>query len=168
MLNFEIRPSNSADFEQMFEIWVQSQKQATGKRTDEPSEMKDCFRKLFFDTPLAHFYVAESTSMQIVGWQALLPLISNPNIGRYTAQSSTYVSRDFLANDLGSRLFEHAIADAKRLGIDHVYAWVKTDNEAANSIAERFRKHRFKIPGTDGRLPDFYLYIVAADEYPHI
>src|SRR2546423_7937881 len=122
MVNINIRKSNENDFERIFEIWIQNQKQATGKEIPSTTELelKEELNRLFFHTPHSFFYVAELESKQIIGWQALLPLISNPFIGKYTAQSSTYVERNYLNMDVGSKLFEYALADAKKIGIDHI------------------------------------------------
>ena len=164
MSNLDVRISTEADFEEIFQIWLENQQQATGRilSQTESSTFKAEFLRLFFHVPHAIFYVAESASKELVGWQALLPLLSNPILGKYTAQSSTYVKKTFFKHDAGGRLFEYAITDAKRLGIDHVYAWVKTDNAAANKIAGRFNGYKFLIPGTVGNLPDFNLYVIPS------
>ena len=162
MLSFNIRTGTESDLGEIYGIWIANQLLATGTAADanEASTLEAEFHRLFFHSPRAVFYVAESTSGEIVGWQALLPLISNPLIGKYTAQSSTYVKRTFFQSDVGSQLFGYAISEAGRLGIDHVYAWVKTDSTAANQIARKFKGYKFEIPGTPDHLPDFNLYII--------
>jgi len=164
MADFTIRISDEKDFDRLFEIWLDNQSQAIGKQPD-PSTVEALraeLSRLFFLTPRSVFYVAELASKQIIGWQALLPLLSNPLVGRYTAQSSTYIDRKFFDKNVGSQLVEFAVADAKRLGIDHIYGWVKADNIATNKIAENFETHKFFIPHPESKnLPDFNLYVIV-------
>jgi len=163
MENIKIRISNETDFERIFEIWLENQSQAIGKHVDSTDieGFRQDLSRLFFKTPRCFFYVAELESRQIIGWQGLLPLLSNPIVGKYMAQSSTYIDKTFVNRDVGSRLVEYAVNDAKRLGIEHIYGWVKADNAATNKISENFNTHKFFIPSPNGGgLPDFNLYVV--------
>ncbi len=164
MSDFTIRISNQKDFERIFEIWLDNQKQAIGKQS-EPSTvetLKAEFFSLYTEARRAVFYVAELESGQVIGWQALLPLLSNPLISKYMAHSSTYVDKAFFNKNIGSKLVEYAVTDAKRLGIEHIYGWVKDENIESNRIAEDFAEFKFFIPGSENNnLPNFNMYVIV-------
>ena len=161
MKAFNIRLSNKNDFEEVFRIWLQSQKMATGNAipSGDVQTLKSELHKLFYNTSRAIFYVAETDPNTLVGWQALLPLLSNPLISEYTAQSSTYIDIEYYNNNVATKLLKYAITDAKRLKIEHIYGWVKADNNAINEISSKFSKLKYSIPASNN-LPSFNLYIV--------
>jgi L-amino acid N-acyltransferase YncA len=166
MENITIRKSNESDFHRIFEIWLQNQDQAIGKKIESVSveELKNELFQLFSKTPRSIFYVAELESNQIIGWQSLIPLFANPLISKYAAQSSTYVDRKFLNIDVGSALIKFAVTEAKKIGIDHIYGWVRSDNLATNKIADNFKTHKFFIPHSEsGNLGDYNLYILIVE-----
>lgn len=166
MKNFTIRISKESDFERIFEIWLENQGQAIGKQA-EPGALtmyKEDLFHLFARTNRSVFYVAESDAGQIIGWQSLLPLFANPLVSRYAAQSSTYVDRKSANEEIGTALVEFALKDAKRLGIDHIYGWVRADNIPMNKVANHFKTHKFHVPHShSGNLADFNLYILIVE-----
>src|SRR4030095_843188 len=93
MQNFTIREYVHDDFELVFQIWLDSQARATGKTipasaiNSHRSELK----RLFCDTPNTIIYVAVSPLGRVIGWQSIMPLLSNPFLSKFVAQSSTYV-----------------------------------------------------------------------------
>ena len=166
MENFNIRISNETDFERIFEIWLENQTEAIGKQVQPAiiGKLKEDLFYLFSKTPSSIFYVAEAAPDQIIGWQSLIPLFANPLMSKYAAQSSTYVDKKFLNVDVGTALVKYAVTDAKRLGIDHIYGWVRADNHATNKIAGNFKTHKFFIPHSDSEnLGDYNLYILVVE-----
>jgi len=165
MSNYKIRTALARDFDRIFEIWLENQVIATGKSVER--NMVEIFKKHLFHTfslSNSHYYVAVSNSNKVVGWQSLTPLFSNPNLSPYIAQSSTYVDKDFLNNDVGQSLFEYAYKEAKQIGIDHIYGWVKPDNTPSHKIAANFKHHKCLIPGSSsGNIPEFNIYVIVVE-----
>ncbi|HRG83802.1 MAG TPA: GNAT family N-acetyltransferase [Chitinophagaceae bacterium] len=161
MNSYIIRNSRKEDFESVFAIWLENQSQAIGKtvsaKTAEP--YKNELYHQFNDDKYSHFYIAENSKNQIIGWQALLSVISNPLLKMYAAQSNTYVTKDYHDSDIGYQLVAHAVNDAKRHGIEQIYGWVKADNSAINKIAQKFTSLKLNITKTDN-LPDINLYVI--------
>lgn len=163
MSEYTIRLSVATDFERIFAIWVENQNQAIGKQS-EPNKVELLKQELWglFSNARSVFYVAELPSKQIIGWQALLPLLSNPLLSKHTAQSNTYVDMKYFNEDIGTKLVEFAVNDAKRLGIDQIYGWVKADNVSINRIAQKFTEQKIFIPRpANNNLPDINLYIIS-------
>lgn len=160
-MDFEIRSSQVTDFNRIFEIWIQHQESATGRNiaASEVHSLKENLSRLFLNTSESTFYVAVLES-KIIGWHALLPVIANPTISRYAAQTSTYVDTQFFNQGVASRLVRHGINKAKQLGIDHIYYWIRTDNPSANKAISKFESTRFVIPARN-KMPEFYLYVIT-------
>ncbi|WP_207436036.1 GNAT family N-acetyltransferase [Sabulibacter ruber] len=166
MLTFNIRESNENDFEPIFDIWVKNQGQALGKPLplENIGEFKQELFRVFSNVSQSVFYVAHLESGQIIGWQALTPVFSNPLLSKLIAQSSTYVDKEFFKENVGQNLFNYAVNDARRIGISQIYGWVKPGNNAAERIAENFKHHKLFIPNpANGNVPAFNLYVIEVE-----
>jgi L-amino acid N-acyltransferase YncA len=165
METYTIRDSRKEDFDSVFAIWLENQSQAIGKSVsaETAKPYKDELFHQFNEDKYSHFYIAENTNNRIVGWQALLPVISNPLLRKYAAQSNTYVTKDYHDSDIGYQLVEHAVYDAKRHGIEQIYGWVKADNSAINKIAQKFTSLKLNITKTNN-LPDITLYVIQVSQ----
>jgi L-amino acid N-acyltransferase YncA len=83
------------------------------------------------------FWVAESGSGGIAGWQALMPYGNNPFSRELNAESSTYVRADSQAGGVAQILLFHVIAHAKTTPLHHVVAFVAEDNQAIDQIGKK-------------------------------
>jgi L-amino acid N-acyltransferase YncA len=163
MTDIKIRACRESDFKRVFEIWIQNQFQASQKRVD-PAELgalQADFSNVYFNPINPRSFVAVSSS-EVIGWYALMPLLSNPLFKNAAVQTSIYVDQNFFSRSVGTRLLEHAIREARETGIDHMYGWIRRDNPIANKLLEKCNTHQFFIPASKRKnMPDFNLYVIA-------
>src|SRR5689334_5210597 len=121
MSSIVIRNAHRDDFEAVFGIWLDSQQSATGINDGSGnSEIKEEMNLRLFARG-AYLYVAEGESGEVIAWQAMAPLFTNPLYTRKILQSSTYVDKRFMNNDIGEQLFMHAFNAVRSIGIDQIY-----------------------------------------------
>lgn len=165
MSAFTIRDAHHDDFDHIFELWLESQAMAIGQAIE--SHQVAALRAEFlhtFSRSHSHYYVAVSDANNIIGWQSLTPLFSNPVMGPYISQSSTYVDKAFFRLNVAHTLFEYAYRAAKNIGISHIYGWVQPNNKAIHEIASHFKHYKYSVPGSDnGQVPEFNLYVVVVE-----
>ena len=160
--NFTIRESLEEDFELIFQIWMDNQAEATGHAiADSAINCRRGDLKRLFRMPDSKYYVAVSGSGRVIGWQSIMPLLSNPTLSKHIAQSSTYVEVGNVNRNIGTMLLAEALRGAKKKGFEQVYGWIRSDHAVANQFALRFGTLRCHIPGSvSGNVPDFNLYVV--------
>ncbi|RTQ52531.1 GNAT family N-acetyltransferase [Hymenobacter gummosus] len=165
MSAFTIRNAHDDDFDRIFELWLENQAMAIGQAIEQ-NQIAAFRAELLhtFSRSHSHYYVAVSDDNNIIGWQSLTPLFSNPVMDSHISQSSTYVDKAFFRLNIAHALFEHAYRAAKNSGISHIYGWVQPNNKAIHEIASHFKHYKHSVPGSsNGKVPEFNLYVVVVE-----
>jgi L-amino acid N-acyltransferase YncA len=153
--SYRIRLAQISDFDRVFQIWKINQKASSGRtiKAQEEENLKREFWKLF-SNPKGYFFVAyEIESLEIIGWQSLLPVINNPLLSKYVSEISTYVYPNYFGLNIGSRLLEFGCNYAANTDIQVMLGWVKSNNIPSIKMMERLNWQYLGSIGNLGTFP---------------
>jgi phosphinothricin acetyltransferase len=134
---YTIRLSKPEDFEQVFDIWFNNQKNSTGLDNTKPLDLlKDEFKNNFSNqTKNFKFWIAE-TDGKVIGYQATNRTEPNPLLANEQAESSTYVHKDYWGLGVAYRLMQKCLDDLPYTDIKLLFGKMVFNNKAIVKLVE--------------------------------
>lgn len=150
----KIRDAQEIDLERILDIWKQSAEIAVGRPIEKINAdyLKRFFHERIFMSKPFGFWVAENEG-EVVGWQALLPFDNNPVMRGYNAESSTYVSNDFLYRGVGETLIRYAMCQAQETDLQYIFGFISFENPAALSMVKKCGWEAVGLVPTPKKMP---------------
>ena len=139
-----IRPGTEADAEDIAELFALIAGERVHSAIDRPftaSEQRDYISSL---SAREGIFIAENQENEMVGFQTLEAWARSIHSMRHVAQLGTFLPRDSRRQGIGSALFTHTAAFARRAGYTKLVIQVRASNSAALAF---YRKLGFEPAG---------------------